>query len=100
VCANEAGGDAIGSAKVVTVGWVEWECWHRGTAVRIAAVRVHAADGEEGPSRWVARLWTDAIGRGLQKPDLVFWVAFCGAGQYYKELEEDATSEEDEGYQP
>lgn len=64
------------------------------------AIAIYAANGEEGPARWVPRLGRDAIRAGLEEIDLILWRAAHCAGEDYEELENDASSEQDQGDQP
>ena len=69
-------------------------------AHRVVAILL-AADGEEGPSRWVwdgsARGRADAGGSRLQEVDLVQRGGGEDAGEDDEELEDDAAGEEDDG---
>ena len=66
---NELLWNTLFSAKVP---WrVKWQRWDWGSAIRIESARwVCAANGEESPSRWVARV-RDTVGRGLEEVEFV-----------------------------
>jgi hypothetical protein len=92
VRSNELLRDAVRGAKVP--GGVKWQCWHRLSAVGIERA-LDAADGEEGPSRRVARAG-NVGGRGFEEVEFVQGGAVDAACQDGEELEEDAAADEDE----
>lgn len=79
----------------VEVAWrVKWKCRDRSTAVCIQAILL-SADGEKGPSRWVACIG-DAIGGSFEEIELVQGRRFDTTGQNGEELQEHATTNKDE----
>jgi hypothetical protein len=93
VCTNELLGDASLSAKIAR--WIEWKCWNRRATVGVQSI-LRSADGEEGPSRRIARIG-DSIRGGLQEVELVQGCAVNTSSQNGEELEEHTTSHKDEG---
>jgi len=85
---------AVGGAKVA--GRVERQRRNDVSAVGVeAGAGVAAADGEEGPSRGVARV-VDASRRGLQEVELVQRRGVDGAGQDGEELHYDSSGDQEE----
>lgn len=94
VCPDKLLRHALGGAKVARR--VEGQRGHNGAAVRVVARGgVAAADGEEGPSRGVARV-ADAVCGGLQEVELVDGGGVDGAGEDGEELHYDASGDEEE----
>jgi hypothetical protein len=79
VCTNELLGDASLSAKIAR--WIEWKCWNRRATVGVQSI-LRSADGEEGPSRRIARIGDSIVNTSSQNGE---------------ELEEHTTSHKDEG---
>jgi hypothetical protein len=85
VRADELLRDALLGAKVPYR--IKWQSWDDVSAVGVVAGRwVYAADGEEGPSRGVARVG-DAVGGCLQEVESVQGRAIDSTGQDGEELE-------------
>ena len=91
---DELLGDVLLGAKVSRR--VEWQRGDRRAAVGIVAgVRVGAADGEEGPSRWVSCVG-DAAGGGFEEVELGERSLVDAASEDGQELEEQTSSDQDQ----
>jgi hypothetical protein len=94
VGSNELLRHAVGGAKVARR--VKRQRRNDVSAVRVeAGAGIAAADGEESPSRGVARV-VDATGRGLQEVELVQRRRVDGAGQDGEELHHDSSGDQEE----
>lgn len=92
VRANELLRDTGLSAKVTRR--VEWECWDRSATVCIQSILL-STDGEEGPSRRIARV-RDTIRGGFEEVEFIQRCAVDTSSQDSEDLEEDTTSDKDE----
>jgi hypothetical protein len=76
------------------VAWrVKWQGWYDASIVGVMAVAIYTSDGEEGPSRWVSRVW-NAIGARLKEIDLVLGRSGDSSREDYEKLKDNASSEE------
>jgi hypothetical protein len=77
-------------------GRIEWQRRDDIATVCVEAV-LSAADGEEGPSRWIARAGNAANVAGFEEVDFVDGAAVHGSGQDGQQLKQDTASEDYEG---
>lgn len=94
MCTDELLRYVLLSAKVP--GRVEGKGWDRCATIGIVSRRrVSAADGEEGPSRWVSCVG-DAAGGGFEEVELGERSLVDAASEDGQELEEQASSDQDQ----
>lgn len=91
---DERLGNTLGGAKVAR--WVKRQRCLRVAAVGVVAI-LHTAKGEEGPSCWVPRGSIDVVRGRLEEVHVVERARIGGAGENDEELEQDASSKDDQG---